>query len=235
MRLVLLFLYLPCLAEAACRQALAFGLDVSGSVDAAEYRMQLDGLAVALNSDAVQDVLFIQPDAPIEILVYEWSGPDDQTIVLPWTPIVTDDDLADITATLRSHPRVPASTMTALGSAMLTGFGFLKERSGCWKRTLDISGDGQANTGPQPQDISTAQLPTGVTVNALVIGSGNLRGDDERFADIKELSSYFRTNVIRGSGSFVEVALGFENYAAAMERKLLRELSSLVVGQNTAD
>ncbi|WP_411890192.1 hypothetical protein [Yoonia sp. SDW83-1] len=30
---------LPVTADAACRQALALGLDVSGSVDAAEYRL----------------------------------------------------------------------------------------------------------------------------------------------------------------------------------------------------
>ena len=34
---------------AACRQALALGLDVSGSVDACEYRLQIDGLAQALD------------------------------------------------------------------------------------------------------------------------------------------------------------------------------------------
>ena len=33
---------------AACRQALALGLDVSGSVDAVEYRLQTAGLAAAL-------------------------------------------------------------------------------------------------------------------------------------------------------------------------------------------
>lgn len=235
MRCAFLLLCLPCMAEAACRQALAFGLDVSSSVDAGEYRMQLDGLATALRSQAVQEVLFVQPDAPIEVLVYEWSGSDDQAIVVPWTPIVTEYDLTDITLTLRNHLRAPASTTTAIGSAMLTGFDYLEEREGCWKRTLDISGDGPTNTGPRPQDIGSERTPTGVIVNALVIGSGNLRGDDERFADIKELSSYFRTNVIRGQGSFVEVALGFENYAEAMERKLLRELASLVLGQAIAD
>ena len=68
-------------------------------------------------------------------------------------------------------------------------------------------------------------------MNGLVIGSGDLRGGDERFADIKELSSYYRSYVIRGPGSFVETALGFEEYASAMERKLLRELASLVLGE----
>ncbi|MCK0097636.1 DUF1194 domain-containing protein [Yoonia sp. F2084L] len=234
-RFAVLAFVLPGMAEAACRQALALGLDVSGSVDATEYRMQLDGLATALNSERVQEVLFIQPDAPVQILVYEWSGPFDQTVVVQWTPIATAHDLAQITAKLRSHRRATAAPTTAIGAAMLAGFAFLDDRPECWKRTLDLSGDGQTNTGPRPQDIGAHRTPNGVVVNGLVIGSGDRRGDDERFADIKELSSYYTSYVIRGSGSFVEVALGFEDYAAAMERKLMRELASLVMGEVAPD
>ena len=67
-------------------------------------------------------------------------------------------------------------------------------------------------------------------MNGLVVGAGDLRSGDARFVDIKELSSYYTENVIRGPGAFVEVALGYEAYAAAMERKLIRELASMAVG-----
>jgi hypothetical protein len=52
---------------------------------------------------------------------------------------------------------------------------------------------------------------------------------DRRPPEIKELSSYFRANVIRGPDAFVETALGFSDYAQAMERKLLRELQSIAL------
>ena len=39
-----------------------------------------------------------------------------------------------------------------------------------------------------------------------------------------ELVTYFRERVIQGADAFVEVALGFDDYADAMKRKLLREL-----------
>lgn len=234
-RVVAFLALLPLSAEAACRQALALGLDVSGSVDAAEYRMQLDGLATALNSDKVQEVLFTQASAPINITVYEWSGPADQRIILPWTALVTPADLNRLSGVLRSHQRQHAAPTTAIGSAILTGFDLLDQQPDCWKRTLDISGDGPANTGPRPQDIPETRTPTGVVVNGLVIGSGNARGDDHRFAEVKELSSYYSSYVVRGPGSFVEVALGFQDYAAAMERKLLRELASIAIGQVTLD
>lgn len=230
-RLALLLALIPGLTHAACRQALALGLDVSGSVDAIEYRLQLDGLAAALQSEPVQEVLFRQPEAPVRVLVYEWSGPENQTVIVPWTSLSSIADLAQVTLDLRSHPRSVAPPTTAIGSAMLAGFSFLEQQPTCWKRTLDLSGDGPTNTGPRPQDISAARTPAGVVVNGLVIGSGDMRGDDERFADIKELSSYYTTYVVRGPDAFVEVALGFENYAAAMERKLLRELVSIAIGE----
>lgn len=231
-RAALLLALLAPPAQAACRQALAMGLDVSGSVDAGEYRLQLDGLATALSSPAVQEVLFAQPDAPVRIAVYEWSGPEDQHVILPWTALTSPADLMQATATLRGHQRRAAGPTTAIGSALLAGFSLLDGQSDCWQRTLDLSGDGPANTGPRPQDIGDDLMPAGVVVNGLVIGSGNPRGDDERFADIKELSSYYRSYVLRGAGAFVEAALGFDDYAAAMERKLLRELQSIAIGQS---
>ena len=46
-------------------------MDVSGSVDADEYRLQLNGLANALLSPDVAEVLFLLPDAPVRLAVYE--------------------------------------------------------------------------------------------------------------------------------------------------------------------
>ncbi|MBE0414462.1 DUF1194 domain-containing protein, partial [Yoonia sp.] len=37
--------------------------------------------------------------------------------------------------------------------------------------------------------------------------------------------------VIRGPGAFVEIANGFDDYEAAMRRKLIRELSAQVIGR----
>ena len=52
--LALLALLAATPAQAACRQALALGLDISGSVGAREYVMQREGLAAALGADAVR-------------------------------------------------------------------------------------------------------------------------------------------------------------------------------------
>ena len=216
---------------AACGQALVLGLDVSGSVDPIEYQLQRDGLAAALTSQAVSDVLLTAGSAPTDIAVFEWSGPNHQILIQPWTTISDENTLRSLARNLRTQPRIAGNLTTAIGSAMIYGAALLDQRKDCWRRTMDISGDGLANTGPRPQDVPAALFDENVIINGLVIGNGEIIGRDERAADIKELSSYYRAYVIRGAGAFVETALGFEDYANAMERKLLRELQSLALSE----
>lgn len=210
-----------------CRQALAMGLDVSGSVDASEYRLQLDGLAAALASPRVRALLLGGGAAPIRVAVYTWSGPADQRLVLDWTTIDSTGALDSLAATLRAQARQPADEGTALGAAMQTGLTLLSGQTACWRRTLDISGDGRSNLGPDPARIAA---PPGVTINGLVVGADHQAIGDTRQADIKELSSYYRVNVLRGPDAFVETALGYTAYQDAMTRKLIREMAAIVVG-----
>ena len=231
MRLFVLFVLLMAApaAQAACRQALALGLDISGSVDAREYVLQREGLAAALGADAVRAAILQQPGAPIRLTVYEWSGPAAQTVILPWTDIADGPALDAARQRILTAPRTAQDQTTALGSALLAGFAMLDRQSDCWTRTLDLSGDGIANTGPRPQDVGAGRMPQGVTVNGLTIGADLPPGREETSADIRALSANFRAYVIRGPGAFVETALGFQDYAAAMERKLLRELQTLAL------
>ncbi|MEP4197538.1 MAG: DUF1194 domain-containing protein [Aliishimia sp.] len=212
-----------------CRQALALGLDVSGSVDALEYRLQLDGLASALGTPAVKNALLAMPSAPIQLLVYEWSGATDQHLIADWTAIETAADISILQETLRQVLRREAAPGTALGPSMRTGAAHLDRRPHCWKRTLDISGDGKANSGDHPKGVRAELEAKGITLNALVIGADTSGLADLKQAELGELSSYFRVNVITGPDAFVQTALGYEEYAQAMARKLERELEGLVV------
>lgn len=229
--LALMLCVLSGVAEASCRQALALGLDVSGSVDAREYRLQMDGVASALGSPKVRQALMIMPGTPVHLLVYEWSGPEDPTVVLPWTAVTGPQVLNGIIGQLRSLERREATPGTALGLAMREGVAHLNQRTECWKRTLDLSGDGKSNLGPRPVDVKPDITATDITINALVIGADDPSIGDIRQSEISNLSAYFQANVIVGANSFVETALGFDDYAAAMARKLERELETLILGQ----
>ncbi len=214
--------------QADCRQALALGLDVSGSVDVAEYRQQRDGLASALNAPEVRAALLSEPAAPVALAVFEWSAPAAQTLIQPWIDITDAASLDAVIAGLLAGQRGPADPSTAVGNAMIYGGALLAQRPDCARLTLDLSGDGPSNTGPRPQDVT--DLPAGITINGLTVGAAGAHSTDRRQEDIKELSSYYRAYVIRGADAFVETSIGFDSYQAAMRRKLMRELQVIVVG-----
>lgn len=222
---------IPALAQASnCRLALALALDVSGSVDGDEYLLQLGGIARALEDPAVQNALFSMPDAPVALMIFEWSSGRYQKDLLPWTQISSAVELARITAGLRSWQRAPAPEATGIGAALEYAAGVFSGGPLCWRRTLDVSGDGKNNDWPVPRDVLKTGALGGITINGLVIGQEMIRGDDERAVGVAELSAYYTANVIQGTGAFVEVALGYEDYANAMARKLLRELSTPPIG-----
>lgn len=217
-------------AQATCRQALLLALDVSGSVDAQEYLLQMGGVALALEDPQVQAALFALPEAPVSLAIFEWSASSYQRRIIDWTRLDTPADLAAVTATLRAWRRAPAPEATGIGAALREAAGYFDRAPTCWRRTLDISGDGKNNDWPIPRDVLGQGILAGVTINALVIGQEHRRNNDTRAADIAELTSYFRYNILQGPDAFLEVALGFSAYAAAMSRKLLRELSVSAVG-----
>ena len=213
-------------AEAACRQALLLGLDVSASVDDQEYRLQLGGLAAALGSPEVAGILLAPGSAPVRVAVFEWSDPGRERVVLGWREITDLAVLSEVQAQLITTERADLGRSTGLGSALRFGRDSLLTQSDCWVLTLDLSGDGKGNIG---QDPSSVAVPPHIRVNGLVIGVDDGTRGHERTLQIGELSAYYNAFVLRGPDAFVETALGFEDFQNAMERKLLRELSSLTL------
>lgn len=207
---------------AACRLALLLAVDVSSSVDQYEDALQRQGLAAALIAPDVQTAFFGLAD-PVAIAVYEWSGRYNQEILLDWTVIDSPDVLLQasqkISQSRRSHNEFP----TAMGFALGFGAEMLQRAPKCALRTIDMAGDGQNNDGFGP-DLAYAEFPfEGVVVNGLVVNAADFEAETE-------LIEFYKTEVIRGPGAFLEIAQGFEDYESAMRRKLERELSVPVFG-----
>lgn len=218
-------------AQTACRQALAIGMDVSGSVNAEEYTLQVNGLALALIDPQVQDAMLAMPGAPVRLFVYEWAGLRHRRVLLDWTAINTADELQTVAETIAATKSSPSDIATALGLSLEFGARALAGQDDCWARTLDISGDGKSNVGPRPRQVKTGLAVEDLTINALVVGADAPAATDQRQLEIAELASYFSAEVIQGPNSFVETALGYEDYRAAMTRKLLRELKIFAIGE----
>ncbi|MEM7090454.1 MAG: DUF1194 domain-containing protein [Pseudomonadota bacterium] len=222
-------------ASAQCRQALVLGLDVSGSVDAREYALQIGGLAAALRRPDVTQLILSNVATPVRLAIFEWSEPGHERLLLDWTEVRSMADLDVIALQLTSVSRSSAPRGTAVGSAMLYGADLLSQQQECWIRTLDLSGDGKHNVGPHPKQIKARLDGTGIIINGLVIGADDPSHSDKRYVQISEISAYYNTWVILGPNAFVEVALGFEAYEDAMTRKLVRELQGLTLSQIIPD
>jgi hypothetical protein len=211
-------------AQAACRQALMLGLDVSGSVDGAEYQLQLEGVARALEAAEVQAVALSMPQAPIRLAVYEWGGVGQQRMLVAWTSLRDAGDMARVAARLRAVTQRYDDPGTAIGAAILWGAEALAKQD-CWQKTLDISGDGPSNDGPHPGQLPDAAV-AGVTVNGLVVGPQARANTSKDLSQVISMQAYYRQHVIRGPGAFLETARDYGDFAAAMRRKLEREMAA---------
>lgn len=214
--LALLLMLLPLPASAQCRLALALAMDVSRSVDARDFAIQTEGLALALEAPEIRTAFFA-PAGDVALAVYNWSGEDYQLLLVDWVLIRRPEDLIPVIETLRRSERPEVKLTTALGRGIAFGRDLLLRAPDCARRVLDVSGDGSNNAGPSPTVVYQEAGWDGITVNALAIGSHEL-----------QLRDYFTRTLIRGPGAFVEFAPRTEDYPQTIRRKLLRELTELI-------
>jgi len=216
--LILALAATPAAAQDQCRLALLLGIDVSASVDAEEYQLQLSGIASALIAPEIVEA-FLNGPGPVALSVYEWSGRFQQDLVIDWTLITSEEDLTRVAERMARQVRRSEDFPTALGYALGFAAGHFAEAPPCLFQTLDISGDGQNNDGFAPGAAYEHFPFDGITVNGLAIGGASLMIED-----------YYLDQVIRGPGAFVEYAATHADFAAAMRRKLERELRVMILG-----
>ena len=205
-----------------CRLALLLAMDVSSSVDAAEDVLQRNGIVAALISPEVEAAFFATAQ-PVALAVYEWSGRYNQEVLLDWILIDSKARLLQAAETIAASKRSHNDFPTAMGYALGFGAGMFQRGPDCLYRTLDVAGDGQNNEGFSPAQAYNAFPFSGVTVNGLVINGADYEAETG-------LIAFYKGQVIRGPGAFVEIANGFEDYERAMRRKLERELTPPVIG-----
>jgi hypothetical protein len=90
---------------------------VSASVDAAEYQLQLSGLASALLDPAVISAALDGP-GPVALSIFEWSGRFQQDVLVDWTMITSEDDLTRIADRVLRATRTHQDFPTAIGYAL---------------------------------------------------------------------------------------------------------------------
>lgn len=204
-------------AQDHCRLALVLALDVSSSVDAAEYALQRDGLAAALDDPLIRSAI-LEGDGHVAAAIYEWSGRRQSAMVSDWVALTDDAALDGLIQSLTSAPRSHSRFPTAMGYALGFGATLLSRGPTCDRRVIDLSGDGENNDGFSPR-LAYKNFPfSDVTVNGLAVLGGS--------ADVLD---YFHREVRYGHGAFVETSEGYEGYRDAMTRKLFRELNDRIL------
>ena len=124
--------------------------------------------------------------------------------------------LQAVAADVLSAPRSPTGA-TGIGPAVAFGALMIDYGTDCRRRVIDVSGDGKHDHGFRPHVAREMSVMEGVTVNALVIVGAE-----------PEVLDYYVAHVISGRGAFVEIAATYNDYAAAIRRKLLREIPTAV-------
>ncbi|EYD77869.1 hypothetical protein Rumeso_00596 [Rubellimicrobium mesophilum DSM 19309] len=198
-------------ADGTCDTALLLAIDVSNSVDESEYRLQIDGLADALNDPDVSDALVV---AQAAVAVLLWSGPREQLAAIPWQQVAEPSDARLLSTRVRALPRPYVRSGTAPAEALLAALDLLAQAPPCGRHVVDVSGDGARNMGGPVARARDDAVAQGVTVNAIAIetvGHG--------------VADFFRDELVT-PGGFVMSARGHRDYPRAIREKILRELAT---------
>lgn len=196
----------------ACETALLLSIDVSGSIDAGDYRLQTDGLASALTDPEVAEALV---KGQIALAVVQWSGIDEQAFVLSWQRMLAPDDVSRFAARAATIPRSFTGSDTAVGQGLRFATTQFADVPDCRNKVIDISGDGQENAGFTDAAARREAIAGGLVINAIAI---------EEPGPASPITNYYR-NVIITPGGFVVTARGLQDYAGTLRQKLLRELT----------
>jgi len=207
----------------ACDVALVLAIDVSGSVDAKEYRLQADGLSDALGDPVVSEALV---NANALVAVMQWSGTPHQAVSVRWTTTDTHKDVEALRARIEAIPRAFRNYSTGIGEALREATDLIETAPrDCRRKVIDVSGDGPNNEGAEPAALHARLDTAEITVNGLAI-----EGSEDGIAQ------YYRDHVMHGPGAFVEVAKNYKDFPRAIRRKLLRELADrLALGPSVRD
>jgi Ca-activated chloride channel homolog len=196
----------------ACETALLLSIDVSGSIDAGDYRLQTDGLAAALTDPEVAEALV---RGQVALAVVQWSGPAQQTLSLPWQRMLSPEAVARFAARAAAMPRAFKGSDTAVGQGLRFAMAQFAAVPDCAAQVIDISGDGPENAGFTDAEARAEAQAAGITLNAIAI---------EEPGPAFPVTLYYEAWVITPEG-FVMTARGLQDYAATLRLKLLRELT----------
>ena len=206
---------------------LILAVDVSSSMSEAEQRLQRDGYASAFRHPDIAKAIASGAIGRIAVLYFEWAGPADQRIGVPWTILTTQKDAMSLADSLAALPFATAPATSISGSLLFAQelFGDPTLRSS--RHVIDISGDGTNNAGPPVVRARDLLVSQGIIINGLPIMLPTDASRDS-FTSFSRplLELYFEDCVIGGPGAFVIGVHDTSRFKSAILRKLVMEIPS---------
>jgi hypothetical protein len=220
--------------------ALIVSVDVSNSVDSDRYKLQMEGIAKALEDPSVVDAIVSGPNGGILFSMVTWA--DRPALTLPWVKISSKADALAVAAKVRKLP-LQGGEFTCMTKMLRSANDKIVPQipAKALRVVIDVSGDGPDNCNAE-EPIETVRdelVANGVTINGLPILEGanaggaagvvvpNAADKDAAHAaaDPKGLEEWYRTHVQAGNGSFVLPADGYGDFARAIRQKFVIEIS----------
>jgi hypothetical protein len=203
---------------------LVIAVDVSNSMDPEEQALQREGYITGLTSREFLNALRSGINGRIAVTYFEWAGPFDQKIILPWRLIDGPDSAAAVTREIAAAPYRRAPRTSIFGALKFAKPLFDTSGYRGLRRIIDVSGDGTNNIGPPVTLMRDDVVSAGITINGLPImlkrpyGSGT---------DIANLDEYYEDCVIGGPGAFVIAIHERDQFKEATRTKLVLEIAGL--------
>ncbi len=197
--------------------ALVVSVDVSNSVDEHRYKLQMEGIAKALEDPQVLDAILSGPNGGILFTMVTWA--DKPQVAVPWVRIRSKEDAVRVARQVRLVPR-HGGEFTCLARMMR----FVSDKvvtqvpAKAVRMIVDVSGDGSDNCNPE-EPVSAVRDEL-VEAKAIVNGLPILEG-----REAQTLAPWYTENVMGGPGSFVLPAEGFGDFGRAIRQKFVIEIS----------
>jgi hypothetical protein len=204
---------------------LVLAADVSRSIDTTKFQLQRDGYAAAMSDPRVLETIRAGRQGRIGLTFVEWSGVGAQRVVIDWTAIGDTASAKDFGDRLAEAPRSFADRTSISGALEFSMAQLARAPFSAPRQTIDISGDGTNNSGPDVAPLRDA-VAKGTTVNGLAILSESpLAWNPEHTNPPGGLDTYYRNNVIGGPSAFVMVAKDFNSFGQAIISKIIAEVA----------
>ena len=201
---------------------LVIAVDVSNSMDPEEQALQREGYILGLTSREFLSALRDGINGRIALTYFEWAGPLDQKIIVPWRLIDGPDTASAVAKEIAAAPYRRAPRTSIFGALEFAKPLFNTSGYRGLRRIIDVSGDGTNNIGPSVTLMRDEVLAAGITINGLPIMLNRPFGSG---TDIADLDVYYEDCVIGGPGAFVVAIHDRDRFKEATRTKLVLEIA----------